>query len=74
MVYQVYTYEILPEFYCSMDTSRIIRVGTRIYVIRIAAVFQEHVPVCIPRKITLPENDMVSVLVSKLTSFLGGWS
>ena len=30
-----------------MDTSRIIRVGTRNYVIRIAAVSQEHVPVCI---------------------------
>ena len=30
-----------------MNASRIIRVGTRIYVKRIAVVSQEHVPVCI---------------------------
>ena len=56
-----------------MDTSGITRVGTRIYVIRIAAVSQD-VPVCITRKITLAENDMVLVLTSKLTWLLGGWS
>ena len=31
---------------CSMETSRIIRVGARNYVTRIAAVSQEHVLVC----------------------------
>ena len=70
--------QILPqyfsEFYCNMDTSRIVRVGTRIYVIRIAAVSQEHVPVCITRKITPAENDMVLVLTSKLIWLLCGWS
>ena len=71
--YGIYTYETFSGFYCSMDTSRIIRVGSRIYVIRIAAVSQD-VPVCITRKITLAENDMVLVLTSKLTWLLGGWS
>ena len=32
-----------------METSRIIRVGTRNYIIRVAAVLQEHVLVCITR-------------------------
>ena len=44
-----------------MDTSRIIRVGTRIYIVRVAVICQELVPVCVPRKIKLPENDMVLV-------------
>ena len=57
-----------------MDPSRIKRVGTRIYVVRIAAVSQEHVPVCITRRITRDENDMGLVLVSKLTWLLHGWS
>ena len=57
-----------------MHTSRIIRVRTRIYVIRIAAVSQEYVPVCITRKTTRAENDMVLVLTSKLTWLLCGWS
>ena len=48
-------------------TSRIIRVGTRIYVMRIAAVSQAHTPVCVTREITRAENDMVLVLTSKLT-------
>ena len=51
-----------------------IRVGTRVNIIRIAAVSQEHVPVCITRKRTQPENDMVLVLPSKLTWLLCGWS
>ena len=37
------------------DTSRIIRASARIYVIRIAVVSQEHVPVCITRKIHGPK-------------------
>ena len=57
-----------------MNTSRIIRVGTRIYVICVAAVSQEHVPVCITRKITWAENDMVLVLTSNFISLLCGWS
>ena len=52
-----------------MGTSIIMRVGTRIYVIRIAAVSQEHVPVCITRKITRVENDMVLVIALKLAWF-----
>ena len=48
-----------------MDTSRIIRVGTPIWAIRVAAVSQEHVPVCISREITLAEYDKVLVLTSK---------
>ena len=59
--------------YCSMGRSRIIRVGTRIYVIRIAAVSQEHVHACITRKITRAENDMVLMLTSKLI-WVCGWS
>ena len=78
MVYlgSLYTYAILSRFYCNMETSRRIRVGTRNYVIRtrIAAVSQEHVLVCITRKVTRPENDMVLVLASKLTWLLCGWS
>ena len=57
-----------------MDPSRIKRVGTRIYVVRIAAVSQEHVPVCITLKRTRTENDMVFVLTSKLAWLLRGWS
>ena len=56
-----------------METSRRIRVGTRNYTTRIAAVSQEHVLVGVTRKITRPENDMVLVLASKLT-WLCGWS
>ena len=33
-----------------MNASRIIRVGTRNYIVRIAAVSQEHVLVCITRR------------------------
>ena len=50
-----------------METSRIIRVGTRDYILRIAAVSQEHVLVCITRKVTRPEDDMVLMLASKFT-------
>ena len=57
-----------------METLRIIRVGTRDYILRIAAVSQEHVLVCITRKVTRAENDMVLVLASKLTWLLCGWS
>ena len=49
----------------------LVRVGTCIYVICIAAVSQEYVPVCITRKISLPENDMVLVLTSKSTLLCG---
>ena len=38
--------------------------------IGIAAVSQEHVRVCVTRKITQTENDMVLVLTSKLTWLL----
>ena len=62
-----YTCAIFSGFNCSMETSRIIRVGNRNYIERIAAVSQGHVPVCITRKVTRPENDMVLVLASKLT-------
>ena len=34
----------------SKETSRIVRVGTRNYIVRIAAVSQEHVLVCITRR------------------------
>ena len=47
-----------------MDTSRIIRVGTRINILCIAAVTQEHVSVRITRKLARPENDMVLELAS----------
>ena len=47
------------------------RVGTRNYMIRIAASSQEHVLECITRKATRPENDMILVLVSKWNWFLG---
>ena len=37
------------------------------------AVSQEHVKVCITRRVTRPENDMILVLASKLTSlWVGG--
>ena len=55
-----------------MKTSRIIRVGTRNYIIRISAVSPKHVLVCITRKVTLPENNMVLVWASKLTLCVGG--
>ena len=46
-----------------------------LYLIRIiAAVSQEHVLVCITRKVTRPENDMVLVLASTSTWLLCGWS
>ena len=38
-----------------MNTPRTKRVGTRIFVVRIAAVSQEHVPECVTRKITRDE-------------------
>ena len=47
------------------------RVGTRNYMIRIAASSQEHVLECITRKATRPENDMILVLVSKWNWLLG---
>ena len=56
-----------------METSRIIRVGTGNYFTGIAAASQEHVLVCITRKVTRPENDMVLALASKLTWLLCGW-
>ena len=66
---------ILTQYFQGMETPRRKRVGTRIYVIRIAAaVSREHVLVCITRKVTRPENDMVLVLASKLTWLLCGWS
>ena len=68
----IQTYAIVSEFYFSMDTSRIIRVGTPIWAIRVAAVSQEHVPVCITRKVTWAENDMILVLTSKMTWLLCG--
>ena len=52
-----------------MDTSRVIRGGSRIYGIRIDAVSQEHVPGCITHKVPLAANEMVLVLASKLTWF-----
>ena len=56
-----------------METSRIVRVDARNYIIRIAAVSQEHVLVCNTRKDARPENNVVLVLASKLNS-LCGWS
>ena len=67
-------YAVVSRFYCSMNTSRMIAVGTHINIIRIPAVSQKHVPVCMTRKITRPENDIVLVLASKLTWLLCGWS
>ena len=66
-------YVIFSGFYCSMETSRIIRVGTRNNIIHIATVSQEHVLVTTARKVTRPENYMDLVLASKLT-LLCGWS
>ena len=51
-------YEIFSGFYSSTETSRIIRLGTRNYTLRIAAASQEHVLICITRKVTRPESDM----------------
>ena len=48
-----------------METSRITCLGARNYIIRIAAVSQEHVLVCVTRKVTRLENYTV-VLASKL--------
>ena len=56
-----------------METSRLIRVCPRKYIIRIAAVSQEHVLVCNTRKDARPGNNVVLVLASKLNS-LCGWS
>ena len=70
----VYTYAIFSGFYCSMETSGIIRLGTRNYILRIAAVSQEHVLVCITRKVTRPENDTILVLASKLSWLMCGRS
>ena len=46
-----------------METSRA-RGGTRDHIMRIA-VSQERVLVCITRKVSRPENDMVLVLASR---------
>ena len=59
---------------CSMETSRIMRVDTRNYIIRVAVASQERVLVCITRNVILPENDMDLVLASKLTWLLCGRS
>ena len=70
----VNTYAILSGFYCSMETPRRIRLGTRIYIIRnAAAVTQEHVLVCLTRKVTWPENDTVLVLAFEI-DLMDGWS
>ena len=67
---------IFSGFYRStgIKTSRIVRVGTRNYIIRIAVVSQGHVLVSITRKETPPVITMVFVSASKLTSLLCGWS
>ena len=39
----VHSWAVFSGFYSSMETSRITRVDTRNYIIRIAAVTQEHV-------------------------------
>ena len=49
---------MLSGFYCCMETSKTIRVGICIYVIRDAAISQGHVPVCITRKMTRAENQL----------------
>ena len=51
----VHTYAIFSGLHCSMETSRVRRVGTRNHIIRIAAVSQKHALVCIERKVTRPE-------------------
>ena len=48
--YTWYTCSVFSRFYGSMKTSRIIRVGTRNYILRIAAVSQEHVLECRTRR------------------------
>ena len=70
----VHTGAIFSGFHCSMETSTIIRVGARNYIRRIVAVSQEHVPVCITRKVSRHENDTDLMLASKLTWLLCGWS
>ena len=55
-----------------MDTSRIIRVGTRIYIIRMSAVSQEHLTVRTRRNITRPEND--GIVLASILYKLCGWS
>ena len=42
-----------------MEKLRIVRVGTRIYITRIFVAVPQDVLVCITRKVTRPENDMV---------------
>ena len=67
----VYTYDaIFSGFYSSIERQEEYElVLVTIYlVVRIAAVSQERVLVCIARKVTRPENDMVLVLASNLTS------
>ena len=50
-----------------METSRRLRIGTRNYIIRIAAtVSQEHVLLRTTRKVTRPENDIVLVLAFEI--------
>ena len=61
-------------FYCIIETSRMIRVDIRNYIVQVrVAVSQEHVLVCITRQVARRENDMVLVLASIL-NFLRGWS
>ena len=56
----VYTDAIFLGLYCSIETSRTLRVSTRTCIVRIAAaVSQERVLVCITRKAIQPENAMV---------------
>ena len=66
----VNTYAIFSGFNYSMETSRTIRAGTPNYITRIAAVSHEYVLICLTRKVTRPENDMVLVFASKLTWFM----
>ena len=71
----VYIYAICSGFYCSMETSRITGVGSRIYIVRIVAV-SRITRTCTgmyEKRIARPENYMVLVLASKLTWSLCGW-
>ena len=72
---KIYIYAICSGFYCSMETSRITGVGSRIYIVRIVAV-SRITRTCTgmyEKRIARPENYMVLVLASKLTWSLCGW-
>ena len=72
MVLGVYTYAIFTGLYCcSMATSRIIRIGYRNFIVRIAAASQ-HVLVCITRKVRRLENVTVLILASNRLGFCVG--